>query len=430
MSKLREMREQRSELVQANEDLVALAETEERDLTEDENSEIDSNFNKIKDLDGKIERQAKIEEMRKAKAVADHSAKAETPKEIKQFSFMEAIRSAASKQGPQGLYNEMHQEAQSEARSAGVNISLEGMGIPFSVLSEKRDQTAGTNNQGGFTVQTDIMGQSFIDALKNRIILGEAGANFMTGLQGDVAFPKFTELSFAWEGETDANAETTSTVSQVTMSPKRVGGFTDISKQLIIQSSLDIEAYIRGELVEGVRRAFDNAGINGTGASNQPTGILTLSTDINEIELGANGAALTWADVVNLESQVNNDNAPMGRSGYLTNSKVLGSLKSTSKDAGSGLFLYELDQMNGHPVYVSNAVPSNGTKGSGTNLSAIIYSSDWSELMMGMWGGIDLLVDPYTQGTSHILRLIVNMFGDVAVRNEQSFAFADDVVTS
>jgi HK97 family phage major capsid protein len=181
--------------------------------------------------------------------------------------------------------------------------------------------------------------------------------------------------------------------------------------------------------------ALDAAAIAGTGADNQPTGI--LNTDgIGDVACGdPDGAAPTWADIVALETEVAVDNADVGALAYLTNAKARGKLKTTEKAANTAQFVWEngieagFGLLNGYRAAASNQVPSNLTKGGGTALSAIIFGN-WNDLVMGLWGTIDILVDPYSGSTSGTVRVVALQDADIGVRHAESFAAAQDVVTA
>ncbi|MEO8501894.1 MAG: phage major capsid protein, partial [Vicinamibacteria bacterium] len=222
-------------------------------------------------------------------------------------------------------------------------------------------------------------------------------------------------------------------VGQVLMSPKTVGAFTDISRRLLAQSSIDVEAFVRNDLAQVLAIAMDLAALHGTGASNQPTGV-ALTAGIGAVFAGgaanngvnANGIAPVWADVVNLETAVAVANADVGRLGYITNPKVRGKLKQTQMAANLP-FIWQGKELNGYPTFVSSQVRSDITKGSNTTLSAMFFGN-WADLIIGMWGALDVLVDPYTGGTSGTVRIVELQDVDIAVRHPASFALCQDML--
>lgn len=435
--KLQELQAELDALVSRNEEIMAAVEAEGRNsLTEEERNEIDNNVDVRKPVllaDIKRYKALKAEsEERAQRAVGDASAKPNTPKEVRKYKFGEAIKDLIAHGKPTGLYAEMHQEAQKDAAENGQYGKTEargGLSIPNVVL---RDSTAGVTTEGGHTVQTTIAG-SFIEALVNATVMNQLGAQFMTDLRGNLKFPRVTTPpSATWEGETDLAAETNVTWDSLTLTPNRLSGYVQISKQLTKQSEYMFENVVRAELIAAFQRALDNAAINGTGAGGQPTGILT-ATGTTDVAMGTNGAAITYAKLVEFETSQGAANGTNRNISFLTNNKVMGDLKTISKDSGSGRFLYNdslpSNPLLGYPLAITNAVPSNLTKGTGTNLSAMIYG-DFNEVMIGQWGGIDVLYDPYSSAKNGLIDIVVDMFGDVQIRHAASFAISEDIITT
>ena len=186
---------------------------------------------------------------------------------------------------------------------------------------------------------------------------------------------------------------------------------------------------VQADLAAVLGLAIQQAAISGDGSGNQPSGLLTLITP--SVAGGPDGAAPTWAHIVELESDVAVANALVDNMAYLTNAKVRGKLKTTSKVSGQNGFIWENGDtpLNGYRAAVTNAVPSNLTKGSGTNLSAIIFGN-FRDLVIGMWGGLDLMVDPYSGSTAGTVRVVALQDVDVALRNTVSFATMVDALTT
>jgi HK97 family phage major capsid protein len=352
--------------------------------------------------------------------------------EIRKYSLVRLLNALAH---PKDLRAQEAAAFELDCARAAADIAVRaprGALVPFDVLGGKRDLTVGTNSAGGYTVATDLLAQDFIELLRNAMVLPSLGARMLTGLVGNIAIPRLSGASTAyWVSESSAPTESQQTFDQVTMSPKTVGAFTDISRKLLLQSSLDIEAMVRQDLATVLGLAIQQAAINGSGTAPTPRGILNTSGIGNASSAGADGTAPTWAQIVNLESLVAAANADVGTLAYLTNAKVRGKLKGTFTNATYGEQpVWGMDSMvNGYNAAVTNAVPSDLTKGSGTALSAIIFGN-FADLLIGMWGGLDLTVDPYSNSTSGTLRIVALQDVDVAVRHAASFAAATDVVTS
>lgn len=300
-----------------------------------------------------------------------------------------------------------------------------------------RDLVVGTPTAGGNAVATEVFGSSFIELLRNALVMDKLGITWLRDLNGNVAIPSATGAATSyWVAENNAATESQQTVGQVTLTPKTVGAFTDYSRRLLLQASIDIEAFVRADLAAILAQAVQYAAINGAGASNEPTGVLNTS-GIGSVALGTNGAVPTYDSQVDLETAVANANADVGNLGFLTNSKARGKLRKTQEFASTnGKAVWAsgrergIGEVLGYDAVVTNTVPSNLVKGSsGAVCSAEIFGN-WSELLLGMWGGLDVMLDPYTGSTSGTKRVVALQDLDVAVRHVASFAAIKDMLTT
>ena len=350
-----------------------------------------------------------------------------TAKEVKSFNILAGINALANPNNAQARSAAAFEFECSQAVAQKMGRAAGGFYLPSDV--QKRDLVVGTTTAGGYSVATELRG--FIDILRNAMVIDKAGATFMSGLVGNIAIPKMSVAGTAyWVAENAAPTESQQTLAQVTMSPKTVGAFTDISRQLLLQSSLDVQNMVTRDLATIVGLAIQQAAINGPGSGNAPTGILTAVT-ASQVG-GTNGAAATWANIVGLESDVATNNADVGTLAYLTNAKVRGKLKVTEKFAtsnGSPIWVDGALPLNGYAGHVTNAVPSNLTKGNQSASSAIIFG-DFASLLIGLWGATDILVDPYTGGAAGTVRVRVLQSCDVALRHVESFATMIDALTA
>jgi HK97 family phage major capsid protein/HK97 family phage prohead protease len=350
-------------------------------------------------------------------------------RETKRYSLLRALNALANPGDAAAQRAAAFERECSEAAAAKLGKQSRGFMVPTEI--QKRDLNVTTATAGGNLVATDLLGGSFIDALRNAMVIDKMGTRMLTGLVGNIAIPRLSGTGTAyWVAENTAPTESDQTIAQVTMSPKTVGAFTDISRRLLLQSSLDVEAMVQTDLATILGLAIQQAAINGSGASNQPSGILTRVTA--SVIGGANGAAPTWANIVQLESDVAVANADVGTLGYLTNARVRGKLKTTSKVTGQNGFVWDDGDtpMNGYRTAVTNAVPSNLVKGtSGSVCSAIVFGN-FADLVIGMWGSLDLMVDPYTGSTAGTVRVVALQDVDVQLRNVVSFATMVDALTT
>ncbi|GIV86624.1 MAG: hypothetical protein KatS3mg054_0653 [Chloroflexus sp.] len=426
--KTRELREKRAQLLDKMTALVNVADAESRTLNDGEVGEYNELMSQLNAIDAEIERREKLEQAMTQNAARRDAVIGMGEKDLRQYSLIRAIR-AASTGDWRGA--ELEREA-SEATAKKVGREPQGFFVPQDWL-ESRDLVKGTPSAGGYLVATDLLAQSFIELLRNRMMVQRAGATILGGLVGDVAIPRQTGGATAyWVAESASPTESQQTVDQVPLTPKTVGAYTDISRKLLRQASIDVEAFVRRDLATVLALAIDFAALHGTGSSNQPTGIANVS-GIGSVAGGANGAAPTWEHIVKLETEVAVDNADIGALGYMTNAKVRGKLKATPRTATYGdIMVWEGNDtpLNGYPAYVTNQVRSDLTKGTSTGVCSAIFFGNWNDLLIGMWGGLDILVDPYTGSTSGTVRVVALQDVDIAVRHPESFAAMLDALTA
>ncbi len=348
-----------------------------------------------------------------AKPVTESPEIGLSTEEIREFSFMKAINALANPNDKRAQDAAAFEFEASRAAGDRYGKVPQGIMIPVDILRAKRDLNVGTATAGGNLVATDLLADSFIDKLDNAMIATNAGATILRDLQGNIAIPRQTGgASSYWVAESGAITESAAAFDQVTMSPKTVGAFSDISRKLLLQSSISVENFVRNDLALRLALAIDNKAFEGDGTSNTPTGVVN-ATGVGSVAFAsATAGAATWGEVIDMESQVSQDNALLGNLGYITNAAQMGYLKQTKKDAGSGIFLVEDMMLNGYPVYVSNQISTAGQ----------MLFGNWADLMIGYWSGVDLNIDTSTGSTSGTVRIVALQDVDVAVRHGESFA--------
>ncbi len=289
---------------------------------------------------------------------------------------------------------------------------------------------------GGAAVQTTIY--PLIELLRNRMMVRNMGASVFSGLSGNVAFPRQTAAAtLYWTGEVPGAdvTESEATFDQAVLTPKTAQATTAYSRQLLAQASIDIESFVRNDLVRINALGLDLAAINGSGSANQPRGILN-QTGIGSVAGGTNGLAPGWSHVVGLESAVAIANADLGELGYLTNTPVRGKLKQVQKatyldfiwkDAPGG---NGIGEMNGYKAGASNQVPANLTKGTSVGVCSAILFGNWTELLIGEWGVLELITDPYAQKKKGNIEVTSFIMADINVRHAVSFAAMVDALTT
>lgn len=387
-------------------------------------------------------------------------------KDVEQFSFCRAMLAAsdpanAAKLAPFEV--ECSRAAQDKRdsadprqkeREAAITIPLDvlarGIAVPQGAAASAarmlassrsagltRDLTVGSAAGGGNTVATELFATSFIELLRNAMILDKLGITWLRDLNGNVVIPSQTGTAQGyWVAESGAPTESQASVGQVPLTPKTVGAFTDYSRRLLLQSSLDVEAFVRADIAAVIGLMIQDGALNGTGSSNQPTGLFNIA-GLGSVAMGTNGGAPTYDMFVDMETAVANANADIGRLAYLTNTKVRGKSRKTQEFSGTnGKALWTsmpgqrgVGEVLGYEAFVSNTVPSNLTKGTSSGNCSAAAFGNWADMIIGMWGGLDIMLDPYTGATSGTRRIVALQDVDVNVRNVASFATCKDILT-
>lgn len=418
---LKQLQEQRGSLLKQADTIVRASIAEKRDLNSSESEKLGGLKSDIFRVDQDIAR-AQSEMRSDMSRIESRSG----GMNIEGYSLLRALNGAAGGH-LSGFEAEVSQEI---ARRSGVSPS--GFFVPNSALIERRGMsvTADAGIYGGSAVQTDVS-EDFLAALRPLSQVIAAGANIFSGLSHSLAFPAQNAASTAsWKTEVAGLDEVTSEISQISLSPKRVGAFTELSNQLLIQTNSAVEKFVRMDLLSAIATAIDAAALAGAG-SPAPTGVLATS-GIGDIAGGTNGSVPTWAHITGLVGKVADANADFGKLAFITNSKVLTKLRSTAKVASTdSVMILEGDSLLNYPVYGSNNVPSNLTKGSATAICSAILFGNWEDILIGQFGaGTDLIVDRFSKATTGITRIVANSYVDVAVRRAASFAAMKDALTA
>ena len=363
-----------------------------------------------------------------------------------QYSITAGIRAALTgdwSSREAGLVREMSQEVE---RSGLNKTTARSFFVPFSALRATYVTSGATT--GGNLVATDLMADEFIEALRNNSIMLGLGVRTMTGLVGNVAIPRRASVASTYYlgSEVTAITQSESTFDQVTLSPKNLAALSKYSRQTLLQGTPGIEQLVRRDITDGINLGIDLGVLNGSGSAGQPEGIMQ-TTGIGSVALGTNGGPITVESLVDLEEQVLIDNGALNRDNiaYVTNAKVLAELKKLragGSTTGDGPFLVnnQLDALgrggtptsvNGYPLYVTNQVPSNLTKGTSSGVCSAMLMGDFSQAMVGFWGnGLEITVgedsDDFSKALTSVRGIVTY---DVAVRHPESFAAILDITT-
>lgn len=341
--------------------------------------------------------------------------------EAKEYSLFKAIKQHVNEGRLDGLEKEVQDELSSKYRNATGKVA-DGLLIPAeywnaTTARPQNAATVGTGTSGGNTVETEMQG--ITDYLKDYSILPRVGATIFRDSQGNLEFPRSTAgYTGTFDAETDtiANADATFAANLV-LTPKRVGAGTAVSKQLLAQSSVDFEAWVRGELQYGIASAIDRAAITGAGGD-APTGVLNASgTDAYTW----NSANALWTNIVDQIADYRDNNAPLANASWLTDTSVWAGWYKTQLAASTGTFVIEEEVNNngysvaGRPFYEHTDV----TAGK-------VILGDFSRLFVALWGGIQLTYDPYCQKKSGQVELYAETFADCGLLQPNSFVIGDD----
>lgn len=332
------------------------------------------------------------------------------------YSFMNAVRAATGQGNLTGIEKEMHEEAIKEMQPLGLNY---GRGVLIPQMMQQRDMLAGTTTAGGYTIQTDV--ERLIPYLDPRGVLTRLGATFLTGLTGNIDFPRNDAAAAAvWETEVATADETSPTFDRVQMSPKRLAAFTDISMQVLRQSTISMENFVRNRLMNARDNALDTAALSPQ-SGQAPTGIVG-TTGVNTISIAASP---TWAKIVQFETEVAADNADFGNLAYLTTPQIAGILKQVKRDVAGNGFIWEGDnqgngRINGYRALTSTLVPTTGG-------AHYMFFGNWSKLLVGQWGGMEITTNPFTKLKEATVEIVLNTWHDMAIEHGQAFAYSTSV---
>lgn len=325
-----------------------------------------------------------------------------------EISLVDAINAQIENRALSGALAEYNQEA----KRNGQNVN--GVAVPHSIFERRAAQT--TTTAAGI-VPDDFRADQFIGLLRNALVVRSLGARVLGNLRGDIVIPKqATSATAYWVAENEALTESGLAFDSITMGPKHVGGMTELSRQLLQQSNPSIEQLVRDDFVAVVSAAVDLALLHGDGVK-QPQGIVTAATGT-----GTLGSA-TWAKVLKIIEDLGADN--ISPNYWLTSPQVVTKLRSTLKEAGLPGYLMENGQLAGIPVAVSKHLANKA----GTPDTGRMILGDFSEMLIGTWGGVDVLANPY-ESTAYArggvkVRIMTTL--NMIPRRAEAFSVIDDV---
>ena len=309
----------------------------------------------------------------------------------KRFSLLSAIRSIANGQKLDAAEQAVVNAGAEAMRNAGQSFSGQ---IQLPVDELRADPVHYTvDADGSHVVVTDYL--NILEPLKAKNVLVAAGANYLTGLKGDVQIPSMTAENVFWEGEIEETDNGAGSFSSVKMAPRRLSAYVDISKQFLVQDTLGAENLIRKLLVEAINDKLEATILSDDAASGaKPAGIFYNVSPATISDFG---------DVCDLEASLDENNF-IGDFKYVINPKAKAALRAMIKGTNATGMVMENNAIDGTPAEVTTHMEDN-----------LMAYGDWSQLYIGQWGAIDLTVDNYTQATKGCVRLVINAFFDYKV---------------
>jgi HK97 family phage major capsid protein len=328
---------------------------------------------------------------------------------------------------------EISRELQRAARAEG--FSPKGHLIPMSTLGSRALNVQLPPAQAAPLVAQDFREGDFIEALRAVSATGKVGVTILEGLVGDVVIPRQSSVSQAdWIAEGSNLPESQPGLNQVTMRPKTIGAWAEYSKLALTQSIPGLEQLLRSDFLSAIALGIDKAIINGSGTGATPRGIMQ-TPGINSVVGGTNGGAPTLDMLVDFYARLANANAAMGTLAWICNPATQAKLMKTQRFAGTdGESLWQDGtdgdgRILGYKAAVSTQLPGNLTKGTGTNLSALIMGR-WAEVLLGFWSAAEVEVNPYHDFRALKIGIRVSAFCDVQLRHVESFSVCTDLVTT
>ena len=413
---LQEIRQRKAAKVAEQRALLAKATNENRNLNADESAKFDALKAEVTELEAAEQRQQFVDEQerRAAGVTITTGTGGDTVAALEsRVSLLDVLQAGAEGRALTGAAAEYQQETE---RRTGRKA--QGAFVPMSLLEKRAPVTTGTAPE---LVPTDHRGDLYIAPLRNKLLARRLGVRVLSGLHGNVSILRHgTGVSVGWVAENGAVPETDIDPANVTLSPKHAGGYLELSRQLIMQGSPDVEQLVRDDFAAVLAQAIDSALIAGTGAGAQPRGVLnTVGVQTHNL------ATLNWQNVLAMKAKAELANADA--TSWMFNPTVAAKFAGTEKAAGTAVYLMGDDgKIAGIQSYSTNQVPANATPDPDTGIAIL---GDWSQVLLGIWSEIDILVNPYAQpayGRGGVLIRAMSTV-DVAVRHPQAFVVASDL---
>ena len=376
-----ELIDKRNQLKIQAEAIISNAEKECRKLDTDETEKLDALKRQMAEVDNEI------------RQLNEKLNKETNKRSMEKFSLLKAINDIANNRQLDERSQEMVNDGISEMRKAGLSYS----GQIVLPVEERSTVQATVATAGQEIVAEDKL--NILEPLRANLVMVEAGANYMTGLVGNVSIPAYSGTNVGWAGEIAAASDGAGTFSEVTLEPKRITAYLDVSKQFLLQDSVSAEALLKNDIVKAISNKLEATILgDAAGSTTQPEGIFNGASEIADTSYTTMVGLIQTLEEANVNGEIK----------YIVSPAIKAKLKTTSKDSGSGLFVMENGEVDGIPVLSTSAC-----KG--------IVVGNFEDYVIGQWGGIDLTIDPYSQATNGKVRLVVNAYFDAKPRRAEAF---------
>jgi HK97 family phage major capsid protein len=400
-----ELRQERAGLIEEANNLLETCKNEARNLTEDEQVSYDAKMESIDKLKKDIEMVERQEKLNAEIASNVASAPVNEPTEVRDYSFFKAIQGSVNG-NLDGIEREMHEEAVNEARNAGRSIN--GLGIPSFILEARANVTQGTSA----IAPTNVL--AYADAMREASVFDKVGANILTGLSANTTIPVTGTSTVEWEGETDAAASGGANFGKVELTPTRLAAYVNISKQLLLQNGAGAEQAIIRDLGRAVGQKMDAAIFSTASVTGAPASLgASATTTFTPAGTYAANSSI-YSDVVNAEKALAEAGGLEGNLSYVFSPALMADIKQAAQVASVSAG-FQGGIVNGYQSFFTNGC----TKVAGT--SADFYFGDFSKLYIGMFGGLDIMVDPYSEAKNGQTQLVLNQYMDWGVSDGAGF---------
>ena len=404
-----ELRQERATSISDANVMLELCKTEKRDFTEAEQVSYDGKMNLIDKLKKDIETVERQESLNAEMALKPKNEEQVQKEEKRGYSLFKAIKGLMD--GTlDGLEKELHDEAVLEARATGRII--EGVGIPSRLLEQRADVTQGTSA----IAPVQVLG--FQEALREASVFNRVGANILTGLSADTRLPITAKQSVAWAtGEVAEAADGGANFGKLDLSPIRITSRVNISKQLLMQNGAGVQAAVVEDLGRATGHAIDEAIFSTASISDAPASIGATSNVLTITENSYTANASIFDDFGLAESALANNEGLSGNLAYVANPKLMKDLKRSAQVAAVTVGS-QGNLVNGYPTFYTTGCTSSGTA------SADFIFGDFSKLFIGMFGGLDITVDPYSRAGHGEVKLVINQYIDWGLSQPGAFVKA------